>query len=240
MKIHERITAFILILAMSIFFSSCAAEESAEPAASPAPTAAPESTPEAVVEDIKLMFYTTEMKGNLTAMVGERIELWAEPVSVSENLPVEWKSSNENSLRLEVGDEPNKIVAEVLSTENSPVMLTVSCGDFEKSYPVYIKPAQDGIESVSQGDIKLMFYTTELDEFTLREGETVQLHAEIDGVSEAQFEWKSSDESSLTIEHRFEDTQDAWLTAVKAVKGGVTLTLSCAGFEKEFKVYIHE
>lgn len=244
MKIYERIFALVLVLAMSVLLCSCAATEgvnSAPMVEEAAVTAEPQPETEAqpVVEDIKLMYYTTELEGDLMAMVGERIELWAEPVSASEGLSVEWESSNEASLRLKEAG-PNAVVAEVLSTEKSPVMLTVSCGDFKKVYPVYIKPDQNGREAVAPGDIRLMFYTTELSEFTLRVGETVQLYAEIDGVDDAQFEWKSSDESSLKIEHKTEDKRDACITAEKAVMGGVTLTISCGGVEEDFKVYIVE
>lgn len=238
MKIYERFFALMLVMAMSVLLCSCAVAESGNTAPEVEKIAAATAKPQPVVEDIKLMYYTTELDGNLTAMVGERIELWAEPVSGSEGLAVEWKSSCEDSLRLEETG-PNAVVAEVLSTEKSPVMLTVFCGDFEKSYPVYIKPTQDGREAVEPGEIRLMFYNEELSEFTLREGETVYLHAEMDGFSNAEFEWKSSDESCLTIE-KFEDSRDAGVTAEKAVKGGVTLTISCGEIEKEFKVYIVE
>lgn len=104
---------------------------------------------------------------------------------------------------------------------------------------MYIKPDQNGREAVAPGDIRLMFYTTELSEFTLRVGETVQLYAEIDGVDDAQFEWKSSDESCMSIES-FEDSRNVCITAEKAVMGGVTLTISCGGVEEDFKVYIVE
>lgn len=235
MKKYEKMAIFILVLAVSMVFCSCGEatpENVVQATDPPTETAAPTG-------DIKLMFYTTEIEDNMTAMVGESIELHAEVISdkYDEN-SVEWKSSCESSLSLEVGDKPNQVVAKVLSTEKSPVMLTLSCGDIERVFPVYIKPAPDGREAVQPGEIRLMFYTTELDEFTLREGETVQLYAEIDGVSEPEFLWTSSDESCLTIEHAFGDTRDAWVTAEKAVDGGVTLTISCGGVEKESTVYI--
>ena len=237
MKKYEKMAIFILVLAVSMMFCSCGEatpENVVQATEPPTETAAPTG-------EIKLMFYTTEIEDNMTAMVGESIELHAEVISdkYDEN-SVEWESSCESSLSLEVGDKPNQVVAKVLSTEKSPVMLTVSCGDIKKVFPVYIKPDANGRESVQPGEIRLMFYNKELSEFTLREGETVQLYAEIDGVSEPEFLWTSSDESCLTIEHAFGDTKDAWVTAEKAVNGGVTLTISCGEIEKEFKVYIVE
>ena len=234
MKKYEKMAIFILVLAVSMMFCSCGdatPENVVQATEPPTETAAPTG-------DIKLMFYTTEIEDNMTAMVGESIELHAEVISdkYDEN-SVEWESSCESSLSIEPGEKANETALKVLSTEKSPVMLTVSCGDIKKVFPVYIRPDTNGRESVQPGEIRLMFYNEELSEFTLREGETVNLHVEADGVGNAEFEWKSSDESCLTIE-KFEDSRDAAVTAEKAVKGGVTLTISCAGIEKDFTVYI--
>ena len=234
MKIYNRIGAFILVLAMSLLFCSCGGAEpetAVKTTENPTETAAP-------AEDIKLMYYTVEIWGDMTAMVGESIELHAEVISdkYDESL-VEWESSCESSLSIEPGEKANEAALKVLSTEKSPVLLTVSCGDIKKVFPVYIRPDTNGRESVQPGEIRLMFYNEELSEFTLREGETVNLHVEADGVGNAEFEWKSSDESCLTIE-KFEDSRDAAVTAEQGGKGRFVLTVSCDGIAKDFTVYI--
>lgn len=237
MKYSGRIAALLMVALLSAIFTGCSkapAEEEVVPAVES--SAAVESP--AVTEDIRLMFYTVEIEGNMTAMVGETLQMHAEVTSDRyDEASVEWESSCETSLSIEPGEAPNEATLKVLSTEKSPVMLTLTCGELKKLFPVYIKPDREGRESVEPGEIRLMFYHTELGEFTLREGETVQLHVEADGLDNAEFVWKSSDESCLAIE-RAESSREAAVTAVQAGEGPFVLTVSCGEITKDFTVYI--
>ena len=87
MELSERIASFILVLAMSIFFCSCGVEESKEAPPEPIPT---ETV--AAVEDITLMFYTTQIESEFTLKVGETVELWADVACSGTEAPAPAKS----------------------------------------------------------------------------------------------------------------------------------------------------
>ena len=237
MKCSGRIAALLLVAVLSVGFASCSAAPAEEETVPAVENTVLEESP-VVTEDIRLMFYTVEMQGNMTAMVGETLQMHAEVISDRyDEASVEWESSCETSLSIEPGDAPNEATLKVVSTEKSPVMLTLTCGELKKVFPVYIMPDREGRESIEPGEIRLMYYNTELSEFTLREGEKLQLHVEVDGISNAEFEWKSSDESCLTIE-KHEESRDALVTAEQRGEGSFVLTVSCGTITKDFPVYI--
>lgn len=242
MELSERIASFILVLAMSIFFCSCGVEESNEAP----PTELPTETA-AAVEDITLMFYTTEIESEFTLKVGETVELWADVAYAGAEAPeVIWSSSDDNSLAISFEEGKKEVSVTALNAENSPVILTLSCGDFEKSYTVNIRGEAGEVSIPGPGEpvvknIKLMYFNAELDEFTLTLGESVWLNAEVvfEGNLTEQPVWTSSNENCLVIDYDPEAAYAAKVTALSAEESPVTLSISCAGFEKDFTVYLH-
>lgn len=262
MEMFERIVAFILVLVMSVFFCSCGVEEveTAPPTPMPTenmlaveetekttPTEMPAETEPAEVVDITLMFYTTPIVSEFTLLAGETAELWADVICDGDLIPeVTWTSSDEDSLRLSFDGSKKEVAVTALNAENGPVTLTLSCGDFEKNYTVYIRGEAGAVSIPGSGeavvkDIKLMYFNAELDEFTLNLEETVWLNAEVvfEGNLDEQPVWTSSNEDCLAIDYDPEAAYAAKVTALSAEESPVTLTLSCAGFEKDFTVYIH-
>ena len=155
MEKFERIMAFILVLAMSVFFCSCGAQESEKAPPTPLPTENTETVEErekeapatmpaetaAAVEDIALMFYTTEIQSEFTLVTGETVELWADVSARGAETPeVTWSSSDEESLALSFAEDKKEVSATALSAENGPVTLRLSCAGFEKDFTVYIHP----------------------------------------------------------------------------------------------------
>lgn len=244
MELSERIASFILVLAMSIFFCSCSVEESNEAPPEPVPT---ETENVSAVEDITLMFYTTQIDSEFTLKVGETVELWADVACSGIEAPeLTWTSSNEDSLALRFDGGKKEISATALSAENTPVTLTLSCGGFEKSYTVHIRGEAGEVSIPGPGEpvvknIKLMYFNAELDEFTLTLGESVWLNAEVvfEGNLTEQPVWTSSNENCLLIDYDPEAAYAAKVTALSAEESPVTLSISCAGIEKDFTVYIH-
>ncbi len=242
MKLTERIASFILILAMSILLCSCGVKESNEAPPTPLPT---ENA--AVVEDISLMFYTTQIESEFSLMVGEMVELWTDVACSDAEAPeVTWTSSNEDGLALSFEEGKKEVSAIALSAEENPVMLTLSCGEVEKNYTVHIRSEAGEVSIPGPGelkvkDIKLMYFNTELDEFTITLGESVWLNAEVifEGNLTEQPVWTSSNEACLTIDYDPEAAYAAKVTALSVEESPVTLTLSCAGVEKDFTVYLH-
>jgi len=242
MELSERIVSFILVLAMSVFFCSCGVEESSKAAPEPVTTETA-----AAVEDIALMFYTTQIESEFTLKVGETVELWADLACAGAEVPeVIWSSSDDNSLAISFEEGKKEVSVTALNTENSPVILTLSCGDFEKSYTVNIRGEAKDVSIPGSGealvkDIKLMYFNTELNEFTVTVGETVGLGAEViyEGRLEEQPIWKSSNENCLMIESDPSGSYGANIICLSAEESPVTLSISCAGFEKDFTVYLH-
>lgn len=243
MELFERVVAFILVLAMSIFFCSCAATENEKASNTPLPV---EELTEAEVQDITLMYYTTPVASEFTLNVGETAEFWADVICGDGAIPeVTWSCSDGESLALSLERDKKEVGITALSAENGPATLTVSCGEVEKNYTVHIHGDEKAVSIPGSGeavvkDIKLMYFTAELNEFTLGVGETVQLYADViyNGNLQEQAVWTSSNEACLAIECDPETAFDAKLTALSAEESAVTLTLSCAGFEKDFTVYI--
>ena len=115
------------------------------------------------------MFYTTQIESEFTLKVGETVELWADVACSGTEAPaVTWTSSNEDCLALSFDEGKKEVSATALSAENAPVTLTLSCGDFEKSYTVHIRGEAGEVSIPGPGepevkDIKLMYYTTEIE-----------------------------------------------------------------------------
>jgi hypothetical protein len=196
------------------------------------------------VDDIKLMFYTTELQSEFTLRAGESVELWADIIGDT-GAELRWSSSNEESLRLSFDETKKEVSATALSAANQPVILTLSCGDFEKTYTVHIRGGEDMVSLPGPGelqvkDIKLMYFNTELMDFTLKVGETVMLSAEVifEGKLDEQPVWKSSNEGCLMIDYDPEIACYSKVTALSAEESPVTLSLSCGGFTKNFTVYL--
>ena len=107
-----------------------------------APT--PEPTPTPNVEGLRVMFYTTEIQNDFTIWVDDPIDLTVQimPMTLS-GLRVDWKSSNEDILKVEKTDE-YAVHVECLDNGSLPssCKLTLTCAGFEKELTVYCRPAK--------------------------------------------------------------------------------------------------
>ena len=87
--------------------------------------------------------------------------------------------------------------------------------------------------------VKVFFFEDEKEEFSLKVGETVKLHAVAYPVGlfpDAAFKWRVNDESviKLTVS---EDTGECEVLCLKHQPGGVTLTVACNGVSGEVRIY---
>lgn len=101
-----------------------------------APTEPP--TPPPAVENIRLLFYNTEIATDFTMRVGEKLDLTAQvmPLTLTD-VSVKWTSGNTDYLIVNSTDAMNATV-ECIGAVSGGVKLTLSCGNFSKDFTVYL------------------------------------------------------------------------------------------------------
>jgi hypothetical protein len=107
-----------------------------------APT--PEPTPTPTVEGLRVMFYTTEIATDFTLWVDDDIDLTVQVMPLTlQGLKVDWKSSNEDILKVEKTDE-YAVHVSAIDDGSLPksAKLTLTCAGFEKELTVYVRPAK--------------------------------------------------------------------------------------------------
>ena len=107
-----------------------------------APT--PEPTPTPNVEGLRVMFYTSEIQTDFTIWVDDPIDLTVQVMPLTlQGLKVDWKSSNEDILKVEKTDE-YAVHVECIDDGNLPASckLTLTCAGFTKELTVYCRPAK--------------------------------------------------------------------------------------------------
>ena len=104
----------------------------------------PPPTPTPTVEGLRVMFFTTEIQNDFTIWVDDPIDLTVQimPMTLS-GLQVDWKSSNEDILKVEKTDE-YAVHVECIDNGSLPssCKLTLTCAGFEKELTVYCRPAK--------------------------------------------------------------------------------------------------
>ena len=104
----------------------------------------PPPTPTPTVEGLRVMFFTTEIQTDFTIWVDDPIDLTVQimPMTLS-GLRVDWKSSNEDILKVEKTDE-YAVHVECIDNGSLPssCKLTLTCAGFEKELTVYCRPAK--------------------------------------------------------------------------------------------------
>ena len=107
-----------------------------------APTPPPTPTPN--VEGLRVMFYTTEIQTDFTLWVDDDIDLTVQVMPLTlQGLKVDWKSSNEDILKVEKTDE-YAVHVSAIDDGSLPksAKLTLTCAGFEKELTVYVRPAK--------------------------------------------------------------------------------------------------
>ena len=107
-----------------------------------APTPPPTPTPN--VEGLRVMFYTTEIQTDFTIWVDDPIDLTVQVMPLTlQGLKVDWKSGNEDILKVEKTDE-YAVHVEAVDDGSLPksTTLTLTCAGFEKQLTVYVRPAK--------------------------------------------------------------------------------------------------
>ncbi len=107
-----------------------------------APT--PEPTPTPNVEGLRVMFYTSEIQTDFTIWVDDPIDLTVQVMPLTlQGLKVDWKSSNEEILKVTKTDE-YAVHVECIDNGSLPssCKLTLTCASFTKELTVYCRPAK--------------------------------------------------------------------------------------------------
>ena len=107
-----------------------------------APTPPPTPTPN--VEGLRVMFYTTEIQTDFTIWVDDPIDLTVQVMPLTlQGLKVDWKSGNEDILKVEKTDE-YAVHVEAVDDGSLPksTTRTLTCAGFEKQLTVYVRPAK--------------------------------------------------------------------------------------------------
>ncbi|MBR4394646.1 MAG: hypothetical protein IKT07_11595 [Oscillospiraceae bacterium] len=90
------------------------------------------------------MFYTTEIQTDFTIWVDDPIDLTVQVMPMTlQGLRVDWKSSNEDILKITKTDE-YAVHVECLDNGSLPstAKITLTCAAFEKELTVYCRPAK--------------------------------------------------------------------------------------------------
>ena len=136
-----------LWIAKLLFEDKPAPAENTSPvfAVSPTPTVIPTSTPTPKAEDLRVMFFTTEITNDLTVWVDDPIDLTVQVIPLTiQGLHVDWKSSDSTILTIEkTGEYSARIECHDNGNLPKACKLTLTCNGFQKELTIYCRPLKD-------------------------------------------------------------------------------------------------